>query len=253
MRHAKPARALSAGDAVGVLMPFAWDDCPRVIGHRGSPREATENTMASFRAAVAAGARAVELDARLSRDGVVVVHHDAELGRVVAGAGAIDALDAKVLCARGVPTLEEVLAIPGLLVDLELKADGANVEDLPARAYETVRDAGALDRVLATSFDPALADAYAALARRPAGAILPFVPEPEDLDAWPRLSWIALAEDACEPEALALARQKARRVLAWTVDDATSARRLLDAGVAGVITDRPGALLRSIPAAAPVE
>src|SRR5438067_6311483 len=43
-------------------VPFAWDDPPRVIAHRGAPREATENTIASFLAAVRAGARAVELD-----------------------------------------------------------------------------------------------------------------------------------------------------------------------------------------------
>lgn len=52
-----------------------------VIGHRGHPVGVTENTLASFRKAVRAGADGVELDVRLTADGQFVVMHDDSLAR----------------------------------------------------------------------------------------------------------------------------------------------------------------------------
>lgn len=51
----------------------------RVVGHRGAPTKALENTVESFDAAEAEGADAFELDVRLTFDGEVVVHHDADV------------------------------------------------------------------------------------------------------------------------------------------------------------------------------
>ena len=53
----------------------------RVVGHRGASGLAPENTLAALARARAVGAREVEVDAQLSRDGVVVLFHDARLGR----------------------------------------------------------------------------------------------------------------------------------------------------------------------------
>ena len=50
-----------------------------VFAHRGSAQLARENTVAAFRAARALGADGIELDVRLTADGALVVHHDAEL------------------------------------------------------------------------------------------------------------------------------------------------------------------------------
>lgn len=226
-------------------MAFGWDDPPRVVGHRGNPAEAPENTLASFRAAWDAGARAVELDVRMTRDGVLVVHHDAELGRVLPGDGLIEDLPAKALPV-GLPTLRDVLTQlpPGLLVDAEIKPDALNAEDVPEALARLVHEVGALDRVLVTSFAPELADAYARIVGRPAGAIVPFPPEDEDLAAWPSLSWILLAQDAAIPEVLDKIRASGRRVGVWTVNDAREAEALLAAGASCVITDRPRSLAR---------
>lgn len=229
-------------------VPFAWDAPPRVVGHRGSPREARENTSESFRAASAhEGVRAVELDARLSADGEVVVHHDAELGRVLAGDGAIEAMKAEDLVARGAPRLADVLALgSALLVNVELKGDGERAGELPARVHEVVKAAGAEDRVLVSSFDHELADAYARLADRPGGMILPFAPDPADLGAYPRLAFVMLAEDAALDEVIAACRDAGKRVYVWTVNDEKRAAGLLAAGAVGVITDRPGPLARAL-------
>lgn len=231
-------------------MSFHWDEPPRVIGHRGAPREAPENTLASFHACARAGVRAAELDARLTIDGRVVVHHDPELGRIVPGEGRVEDMTADALRAKGVALLEDVLALE-LLLNVELKADASNASDLPARTLELVRRANALDRVLVTSFESELADEYARLAERPAGMILPYAPEPEDLESFPRLRFVALAEDAALPEAIASCRALDRKVLVWTVNDEENARRLLHDGAAGVITDRPGPLARRLGEAEP--
>ena len=240
----EPGKASLQGRRAGIV-PSEWRHPPRVIGHRGSPREAPENTLASF-AAAAKHARAVELDARLSSDGVVVVHHDRELGRVLPGTERVEDLTAAELRARGAPTLREVLALdPALLVNVELKSDMDDASGLPGAAREAVERAGARERALVTSFDWELADRYARLAGDDAGAIVPFAPEPGELASFPRLRYVALAEDAALAEVLRpLAKE--RVVLVWTVNDERSARRVLEEGAAGVITDRPGPLARSL-------
>ncbi|MEO5904387.1 MAG: glycerophosphodiester phosphodiesterase [Gemmatimonadaceae bacterium] len=60
-----------------------------VIGHRGNRAYAPENTMESFRQAVALGADAIEFDVRLSADGIPVVHHDPTVTRTTDGTGEI--------------------------------------------------------------------------------------------------------------------------------------------------------------------
>lgn len=223
-------------------MTRAWDATVRVIGHRGSPRDAVENTLDSFRKAILAGADAVELDVHLSADGVPVVHHDAELGRVVPGHGPVGERTAAELAALGVPTLDAVLREVPLPVDVELKADGLGAERLPAAVAAVVTRAGALDRVLATSFDPFLAAAYADLTGGEAGWVVPFPVAPEEVADFPRLRHVLLAHEAATEDVVAALRGAGRVVHAWTVNEPEEARRLVAAGVRGVITDRPAAL-----------
>jgi len=62
---------------------------PLVFAHRGGSKLAPENTMAAFDAGMAAGADGFELDVHLSRDGVVVVHHDRRLDRTTRATGLV--------------------------------------------------------------------------------------------------------------------------------------------------------------------
>src|SRR4051794_10674132 len=75
-----------------------------VLGHRGAPVEAPENTIAAFVAAGRLGADGVELDVRRTADGALVVRHDA----TVPGAGRISALEAGDL-PEDIPILEAAL------------------------------------------------------------------------------------------------------------------------------------------------
>ena len=90
---------------------------PTVIAHRGAREAARENTLPAFRLAREFGAEWVELDARRTADGVVVVHHDAQLadGRVLAELTVDELPDF-------IPSLAEALEeCNGMGVNIEIK------------------------------------------------------------------------------------------------------------------------------------
>ena len=101
---------------------------PLVVAHRGASATHPENTLVAFDAAIAAGADGIELDVRLTGDGVPVVLHDEEVGVVTDGSGPVHSMaldEVRTLRVRGepVPTLDEALrTISGrALVDIEVK------------------------------------------------------------------------------------------------------------------------------------
>ena len=118
-----------------------WKQSPKniyVAAHRGLSSDYPENTMAAFRAAIAAGVDQIETDIRVSKDGELVLIHDATVDRTTNGHGRVDemtfdelrALDAgKIRGMEGqghqIPTLKEfmdlVKDLPEMTVDLELK------------------------------------------------------------------------------------------------------------------------------------
>src|ERR1700737_1193413 len=118
---------------------------PLVFAHRGGSSLGPENTMAAFDRGLAAGADGLELDVQLSRDRVVVVHHDLVLGRTNSGTGPVRNRTADELAVFEVPTLADVLArYPQSRIIIELKEQSA---DLARAGVEEVRRAGAADRV----------------------------------------------------------------------------------------------------------
>src|SRR5207245_9746388 len=96
---------------------------PQVFAHRGCAALRPENTILAFDHGLSLGADGLELDVHLSRDGVVVVHHDTTLERTTNGRGPLAALTADELArldagyhfegfrgaAGGVPALKDVL------------------------------------------------------------------------------------------------------------------------------------------------
>src|SRR5436305_10973097 len=83
---------------------------PLAYAHRGGSALRPENTIAAFDHGLSLGADGVELDVHLSRDGVVVVHHDATVDRTTPGTGAVSALGARELALLDVPALADVLS-----------------------------------------------------------------------------------------------------------------------------------------------
>src|SRR5512135_2653183 len=108
---------------------------PLVLAHRGASLHAPENTLAAFTLAADQGADGIELDVKLTRDGSIVVMHDATVDRTTTGHGRVSdltlseikALDAgsnfePQFAQERVPLLEEVFAaVAGrLMINIEL-------------------------------------------------------------------------------------------------------------------------------------
>src|SRR6478672_583353 len=117
---------------------------PLVFAHRGGSKLAPENTMTAFDAGMAAGADGLELDVHLSRDGVVVVHHDRLLDRTTRGSGPLAQRTAAELASLNVPALRDVLAShQDARVIVELKESRA---ELARAVIDDVHRAHAVDR-----------------------------------------------------------------------------------------------------------
>src|SRR3954465_9330714 len=140
---------------------------PLIYAHRGASADAPENTLAAFRLALEQGADGIELDAQRCASGEVVVVHDESLLRTTGHAALVTrtpwstlrALDAGAWKAerfRGerVPLLAEVLAAFPLLVNVELKCERSDDRGLTAEVVRIVREGGAEERVLLSSFNP---------------------------------------------------------------------------------------------------
>jgi glycerophosphoryl diester phosphodiesterase len=241
-------------------LPFLSGTAPRVLAHRGLALDTDENTLDAFRAAVAAGADIIETDVRATRDGVAVLFHDDALK--VSNATGISSLRRirdllwtevqLVVLPRGgrIPSLAEALAaLPGVKLNIDLKSS-----DAVKPTVTQIRDAGAADRVLLTSFSEAR--------RRAATKAVPGVATSASaalvivavLGA--RLGWGAVVRWALgKVDALQIPEQVLRitttrpamisqfheagvEVHVWTINDDATMRRLRDAGVDGVVTDR---------------
>ncbi len=135
-------------------LPYLSPAGIHVFAHRGlATKDAEENTIAAFKAALAAGATHIETDVQATRDGVAVLFHDDDLLRVAGIKRDISQLtlaevQAVSIAGGGIPTLAEALSsMPGARFNLDIKR--ANAIDPTVKA---IRDARAGDRVLVSSF-----------------------------------------------------------------------------------------------------
>ena len=226
---------------------------PLVFAHRGGSALAPENTIAAFDNGLALGADGLELDVHLSRDGVVVVHHDRLLDRTTALRGPVAARDAAELRRAAVPALAEVLArYRDQRIIVELKV---NTAALAAATIDVVRKAGAVERVCLGSFglrvlraaraiEPAIATSgareevrwalYRSWVRWPVSRVVYGgyqIPERSGRTRVVSPRFVEYAHDA------------GLGVQVWTVDTEEQARRLLAWGADALITDRPDVIV----------
>jgi glycerophosphoryl diester phosphodiesterase len=223
-----------------------------VWAHRGSAGAGRkENTLRAFEEAVRLGADGIELDARLTADGAVVVHHDPEVDRL----GAIRRLGSSDLPGF-IPFLEEALRVAGsLLVNVELKdlpgEPGWDPAETLARAVSEMlgqRRGFAKAKVLVSSFS------------------LEALKAVTSVDPGIRTGWL-LVPGADTVRALAIARDLGRSAVhphrsgvntdlvteahrlelavnTWTVNDADQVVELARQGVDALITDDVAMALR---------
>ena len=222
---------------------------PLVFAHRGGSRIGPENTITAFDRGLAAGADGLELDVHLSRDGVVIVHHDRLLDRTSRATGPLKERTAADLATLDVPTLREVLErYPQTRLIVELKEDSG---ELARGVIDEVRRVKAVGRVCLGSFGVPVLRA----ARTYEPAIATSAGQFEVRLALYR-SWIHLSPGrvpyrafqvpemsgttrVVSPRFVRLAHKAGLVVQVWTVDEPDEIRRLLGWGVDGIISDRP--------------
>jgi len=238
---------------------------PFVIGHRGSPWAAPENTLASFRQAARDGATWVEFDVCLTLDGRAVIFHDDDLDRTSDGTGplalmpfdAIRNLDAggwfgPDFAGEPVPTLEEALdlfADLGLGFNMEIKPD-------PGREIETAEIALTIARESWPAEAPApLISSFSRISMATAKEVQP---------GWPRdLLFDRVSEDwkdigakldvvsfganhlHLSAETVSALQDAGYGVMAYTVNDVARARTLKAWGIDAIFTDIPADMLKA--------
>ncbi|HXN92656.1 MAG TPA: glycerophosphodiester phosphodiesterase family protein [Candidatus Sulfotelmatobacter sp.] len=130
-------------------------------GHRGNPAEHPENTMRSFRSAIAVGCDMIECDVHLSSDGRLVVIHDHTLERTTNGSGLVrdhTAAELRKLDAgdgEKIPLLQEVieLALGKVGLVIEIKQIPPLYPGLEEKLVNMLRQLGAVQECAAISFN----------------------------------------------------------------------------------------------------
>ncbi|WP_420417553.1 glycerophosphodiester phosphodiesterase [Pacificispira sp.] len=234
-------------------------DIPRIIGHRGAVGHAPENTVAGFRKAKELGCSWVEFDCMLTRDEVVILHHDDDLDRTTNGTGlvsetnlaAVRRLDAGSWFSSDfakvpVPTFDEAVSA---LAQLGL---GGNVEIKPATGYDRITGRIVAERTAelwpATLPPPVMSSfSLAALEEAQKAA-----PQLDRAILWWEIpdDWQA-HQDRLEASAVHVSVKKLTEARAaefrnagipfrvYTVNDPSDAARLFDWGCEAIFTDYP--------------
>ncbi|MBS0509217.1 MAG: glycerophosphodiester phosphodiesterase [Proteobacteria bacterium] len=233
---------------------------PRWIAHRGAGKLAPENTLAAFRLGARHGYRMFECDAKLSRDGVLFLLHDATLSRTTNGhgpagersLGELAQLDAggwhsRAYAGEGIPTLQALARYclaNGYHLNVEIKpnpgqeeATGRAVGALLARIWP----ASAIPPFLTSFKTAALEGARASAPQLPRGLLLDKLADgAADLQTAVDLGCQAMVLNHALWDAALVARVHGAglRALSYTVNDEWAAERLIALGTDGIITDR---------------
>ena len=260
--------------STSVPRAFLQGDRPLAFAHRGGSALWPENTIEAFRGALALGVTHLETDVHRTRDGEIVVFHDARLDRTTNGHGYIanftfDELrrldagyrmsqDGRTFPFRGkglrIPTFAELCELDASMrINVELKAEGV---DLPRAMWRFIEERSLQDRVLVAAAKHSL---VAEFRRACGGAVATSASAREVTLFWAAARAgatraLAIDYDALQvpvaqgpltvvtPSFVSQAHARGVQVHVWTIDDAEEMRRLAALGVDGLMSDRPDVL-----------
>ncbi len=220
----------------------------KIMGHRGSPADEPENTLRSFRRALAVGVAAVEMDVQLTKDGRLAVIHDETLDRTTNGRGPVRDFTLaelkKLDAGRGetVPSLEEVFDLVQGKADLvvELKqpeAAGALLDFFQERrAFEFA--------TIISFWHPTLKALKQAEPRLNTGVLMVGCPaDPVGLARAAAAGALILQYAYVTPELVAAAHNHGLLVYVWNIDDTKTLTPYLTMNLDGIGSNRPGVLI----------
>jgi glycerophosphoryl diester phosphodiesterase len=232
---------------------------PIIFGHRGASAFAPENTLAAFKLALEHGADGVELDAKLTTDGRVVVIHDQTVDRTTGKSGVVREMSLAQLKAfdagsfkgpeyagEPIPTLDEVFEAVGsqTLINVEITNYTSVWDALPDRIADLVIKMGLQDHVMFSSFHPL--NLYRIKRRLPGCPVGILTEEGKQgrllrggLGRLFAPNYIHPYYTDVDAAVLASEHQRGRQINVWTVDEEEDIRCLVKLGIDGIITDNP--------------
>jgi glycerophosphoryl diester phosphodiesterase len=251
-----------------------------VIAHGGGQGLQPPNTLQAFDYAVSLGCDALEMDLRITRDGVLVTLHDETVDRTSNGAGRVADLTLAEVKALNfgarfkdpsgaqpykdnparLGTLEELFTrFPSMPMVVELKDRGTNGVRAAQVLARLIRRFQRVTRTIVASFDDDTLERFREISRGEAftagalGETKSFVLETRAwLDGWHPVAFDALQIPVAKqgyrldfPGLVAAAHRRNLAVHYWTINDPAEMRRLIALGADGIMTDRPD-LLRQV-------
>ena len=225
-----------------------------ITGHRGASGHAPENTLVAIETALLMGADSIEIDVQLSADGAVVLMHDATLDRTTDGSGYVSELSLTRLKEydagswygpkfRGepIPTLPEVLETvrDRARLNIELKA-GGDWEELTKTVVQIIGSQGFINDSLVTSFNQKAVELVKELDDGIATGLI--VDEFAASIFSGKHEILSMDFKLINDDFLAEARRAGKEVHVWTVNREKDMLRMLNFGVAGIMTNYPDRL-----------
>lgn len=232
--------------------PEGVDPLPKAQCHRGLyGGSIQENTLEAFRAAAKAGAQMVELDVRLSVDGVPVVVHDADTKRISGKSLVVKKTTAAQLKTEAnVPSLKEVLEdekCKSLRINVELKSNSAKSDGLEKAVAAVVRSTNSEWRVIFSSFNPLCLRRLAKLLPSVPRALLATEKKEEKNAIYLRKMWLAcvarphmlnIDQDSVTEKKAKAWKSRSVPFAVWTVDDQQKAKMFLELGAESIISPK---------------
>lgn len=216
------------------------------IGHRGARAYEPENTLSSFRKAIELGANAVELDVRKTKDGKLVVIHNADVNKTTNGEGAVNELTLeqiqKLVTDKNehIPTLDDVLdsVRKRVKILIEIKEIGTEKQ-----IVELIQQKGLTDNVIVVSFhEEALKKVRELNSEVETGLIYVRHKNPIqtalDLKAKYLLSLYSFTHSANVKKA----HENGLKIIVWTINKREEVEEYKKKGVDGIASDRPDIL-----------
>ncbi len=237
-----------------------------VLGHRGTPLRYPENTMAGFAGALEEGAHGIELDVRITKDGVPVVFHDARLNRMTNGRGflksktlseikqlTIAGAFAPAANANKIPTLEEVLQAFGkkTILNIEIKGHPRKADALAEKLLSLIHRYHDLEKTIISSFNPIPLRRVRKLEPDIATAFLIdknfFIRRTEKaIYRLAGMNAVHIEAGLVNPQFLYRLRSSGFYCLVWGEYDPHHIGKLIELGVNGIITDYPGTTVKQL-------
>jgi glycerophosphoryl diester phosphodiesterase len=256
---------------VSVTMAAAGEQ-PLVAAHRGGAALWPENSLLAFRNAMALGVDALEFDLHLTRDGEVVVIHDATLDRTTTASGRVrdrtlaEVRNAHIKTREGtptgerVPTFAEVLDLASasavqLLPEIKVGADGQPYPDIEEKVVALIRARGLLSRVTIQAFHSQTIGRLRGVQPDVRTMLLGSRRQLESKGGgaeavrWAREAGatdVGLDFHIVDAAVVSASRAARIRLSVWTVNDEADIRRMVDLGVDVIMSDRPDLVRRLI-------